>query len=207
MCLLTPQDKKRSTRNSDLRYYWCFQFRVFDLLFYYTSQVFFDKTLLSSNKRLSLQRGKSNIIKDKQRAATLFTKTIAGTLNIGRSWATMNESNIYFSESNKKKIELINELIKLLELREPIDYSHYNPSINPGITIEEIAQENNLKEIEVQTLQASWEQLEGLLFNDLQITLQEKNQLYTYQENKRKGDKQKQKSKGRRSTQVWRADE
>lgn len=119
----------------------------------------------------------------------------------------MKDSNIYFNESNKKKIELINELIKLLELREPIDYSHYNPAINPGITIEEIAQENNLKEVEVQTLQASWEQLEGLLFNDLQITLQEKNQLYTYQENKRKGDKQKQKSKGRSRTQVWRADE
>jgi len=112
-----------------------------------------------------------------------------------------------FSPNNNRKIEIIHELIELLTIREPIDYSQYNPLINPNVTIDELSQLNASKEIEVKSLQNAWEQLEGLLFNDLQITLQEKNHLFTYLGNKKKSDKQKQKNRGRSRSHVWRAED
>lgn len=115
--------------------------------------------------------------------------------------------NVHITQNNLKKIELIDELIDLLTSREPIDYSRYDPSLNPNIKIDEIVRINELKEVEVKTLQKAWEKLESLLFNDLQITLQEKNQLFTYLGSKRKVEKQKQKNKGRSKTHVWRAEE
>ncbi|RRJ54981.1 hypothetical protein EHV15_36035 [Paenibacillus oralis] len=119
----------------------------------------------------------------------------------------MSENDAHIANNNIKKIEMITELVDLLTSREPIDYSQFDPSINPRVSIEEIARQNERKEIEVKTLQNAWEQLESLLFNDLQITFQEKNQLFTYLGNKRKEEKQKHKSRNRSKTQVWRADQ
>jgi hypothetical protein len=119
----------------------------------------------------------------------------------------MSEIDVNIPINNAKKVELITELIDLLTSREPIDYSQYDPSINPHISAEEIARLNEQKEVEVKSLQNAWEQLESLLFNDLQITLQEKNQLFTFLGNKRKEEKLKHKNRSRSRTQVWRSDE
>lgn len=119
----------------------------------------------------------------------------------------MSENDIHINQNNTKKISLISELVDLLTSREPIDYSHLNPSINPNVSADELARLNDLKEIEVKTLQNAWEQLESLLFNDLQITLQEKNQLFSYLGNKRKDEKLRQKNRSRSKTQVWRSEE
>lgn len=122
----------------------------------------------------------------------------------------MSDQDVHISQNNHKKLQLIGELIDLLTTREPIDYSQFNPLINPNVTLEKIAELNESKAVEVQALPSAWEQWEQLgelLFNELQITLQEKNQLYTYFGDKRKQDKLKQKNRGRSRTQVWRAGE
>jgi hypothetical protein len=117
----------------------------------------------------------------------------------------MLETEITAHSKNKRKLELLNELIDILSSREPIDYSKPISANKDAVSVEELSQLNEEKEKEVKALQSAWEDLEGLLFNDLQITLQEKNQLVTLLGNKRKEDKQKKKNRGR-NTQVWRAD-
>lgn len=122
----------------------------------------------------------------------------------------MSDHDVHISENNNKKLQLIGELIGLLTTRDPIDYDQFNPSINPNVTLEQIADLNDSKEVEVKALQSAWEQWEylgELLFNELQITLQEKNQLYTFYGDKRKLEKLKKKNRGRSRTQVWRAGE
>lgn len=101
---------------------------------------------------------------------------------------------------NKRKLELLNELIDLLSSREPIDYAA------ESLSIEDLNNLNNDKELEVKTLQKAWEVLEDLLFRDLQITVQEKNQLVAMIGTKRKEDKLKKKKSRGRNVQVWRAD-
>lgn len=118
----------------------------------------------------------------------------------------MLKAELIAHTDNKKKLEIINELINILSIREHIDYSSLTSTNNDSISIEELSALNEEKDIEVKSLQRAWEDLEGLLFNDLQITLQEKNQLTTIVGNMRKQEKQKKKNRGRSSTQVWRAD-
>ncbi|WP_408895185.1 hypothetical protein [Paenibacillus taichungensis] len=117
----------------------------------------------------------------------------------------MSESNM--DNNNTRKIVILNELTEILKAREPMDYSEINPALNPNVGVEYIASLDEKKEVEVKALQQAWEQLEELLFNDLQITLQEKNQLVTYLGQKLKEEKQKQKSRARSRTQVWRPNE
>ena len=116
----------------------------------------------------------------------------------------MSQVDSTIDTTNKRKLELLNELAEILSSREPIDYNSF---ISPkeGISTEELTRLNEEKDKEVKALQRAWEDLEGLLFNDLQITLQEKNQLVAFLGNKRKEEKQKKKNRGR-TTQVWRAD-
>ncbi|MEK4372340.1 hypothetical protein CXK86_19880 [Paenibacillus sp. BGI2013] len=117
----------------------------------------------------------------------------------------MSERNM--DNNNSRKIVILNELTEILKAREPMDYSEINPALNPNVDAEYIASLDEKKEVEVKALQQAWEQLEELLFNDLQITLQEKNQLVTYLGQKLKEDKQKQKSRAKSRTQVWRSNE
>ncbi|MBY0217952.1 hypothetical protein [Paenibacillus illinoisensis] len=117
----------------------------------------------------------------------------------------MLESNM--DNNNTRKIALLNELTEILKAREPMDYREINPALNPNVDIEYITSLDEKKEAEVKALQQAWEQLEELLFNDLQITLQEKKQLETYLGQKLKEEKQKNKNRARSRTQVWRPHE
>lgn len=117
----------------------------------------------------------------------------------------MKEINKFTSEHNSRIMELLRELTELLELREAIDYEEYNPEFNSSVTTSILSSLNEDKEVEVKTLQSAWEKLEALIFNDLQITLQEKNLLFMYLGHKRKMEKHKDKSKVRSKSQVWRS--
>ncbi|SDX70316.1 hypothetical protein [Paenibacillus sp. PDC88] len=117
----------------------------------------------------------------------------------------MNELETKAHSNNKRKLELLRDLIEIVSTRDPIDYSKFNPKNKNKVTIEELVLLNEEKDKEVKALQSAWEELEGLLFNDLQITLQEKNQLATFLGYKKKEEKQKKQSRGR-NRQVWRAD-
>jgi hypothetical protein len=102
-------------------------------------------------------------------------------------------------QSNQHKINLVKQLIEMFN-RQPINYENIN-------SVEDLTQALAEKDDEVKVLQKAWEQLEALLFSDLQTTLQEKNQISNILGNKRKDDKQKMKRKSHQRTQVWRSED
>jgi hypothetical protein len=112
----------------------------------------------------------------------------------------------YSHVQNIRKLEILKELISILSSREPIDYNQPISSNQSKPSIDELIQLNEQKEEEVKALQKAWEELEDLLFNDLQITLQEKNQLVALIGNMRKEEKTRKKQKRVIGTTVWRAE-